>query len=499
MSVSAVQRRITAALLVLGFVVLLVPSQHAEAASRPSKPPGLPKGTPKPKFPERPSDAPEEKLAPTPVAETSDAEWQRLAEKAQREGTVRLIVSLDATAKPEGELSAAQRSAQRARIDAEADAVLEALEDSKVDHVRDFEIVPFMAMRVDVEGLEELRRSPNVSAVSEDRQISVEDGALQGRSGNRSLAAWWDLGRTNTQTAWNNGYDGRGQTVAVIDTGVQSSHPWLAGKVVAEGCYLAYSRCPNGYASQVGAGAAAPCTFHEDCAHGTHVAGTAAGIYGVARYASIMPVQVFYQHPTSGTPTYAESDVLWAMKHVYDRRGMYRIASVNLSLGDHTNRAGYCDERASSSSFYAWANALRSVGIATVVASGNDGYSGGMNAPACNSNVVSVGNTTVDELGYDAVYTGSNASTALTLLAPGTSICGPVPTNGSGCGWTGTSMAAPHVAGAIASLKQLRPGATVSSEVTALQQSGVGVYDNWAGITRSRIDVWGALGYLYWH
>jgi hypothetical protein len=60
-------------------------------------------------------------------------------------------------------------------------------------------------------------------------------------------------------------------------------------------------------------------------------------------------------------------------------------------------------------------------------------------------------------------------------------------------------VAAPHVAGAIASLKQLRPGATVTSEITALQQSGVGVYDDWAGITRSRINVWNAIVYLYNH
>jgi subtilisin family serine protease len=491
----SVSRRIAAALMALGFV--LAPAPLAGAA--PKKPPGVPKGAPKPKFPQQRTPTPEEKLAPTPAAETTDAEWDRLAAKAERAGTVRVIVSLATTAKPEGDLTAAQRSAQRARIDEKADAVLETLEDSKVDRVKDFEVIPFMAMRVDAEGLEELRASADVTAVSEDRQVSADEGALQGRSDNASLAQWWDLGRTSTQTAWNNGYDGRGKTVAVIDTGVQSNHSWLSGKIVAEGCYLSNSRCPNGYWSQTGAGAAAPCTFDTLCSHGTHVASTAAGIYGVARSASIMPIQVFYEHPYDGTPTYAESDLLWAMKHVYDRRNSYSIASVNLSLGDHQGWMGACDDRASSSSFYAWANALRSVGIATVVASGNDGYYNGMNAPACNSNVISVGNTTLDWYGNDSVNFSSNASAGLTLLAPGTSICGAVTGNGSNCGYTGTSMAAPHVAGAIASLKQLRPGATVTSEITALQQSGVGVYDDWAGITRSRINVWNAVVYLYNH
>jgi hypothetical protein len=60
-------------------------------------------------------------------------------------------------------------------------------------------------------------------------------------------------------------------------------------------------------------------------------------------------------------------------------------------------------------------------------------------------------------------------------------------------------MAAPHVTGAFAALKQLRPWTTVSSSLTALQASGQPVTDSRNGVTRSRIDTWNALVYLYNH
>ena len=81
---------------------------------------------------------------------------------------------------------------------------------------------------------------------------------------------------------WEQGVDGSGTMIAVLDTGVDSAHPFLAGKVVEEACYstsqpgLSQSLCPSGANEQIGAGAATPCTL-TGCEHGTHVAGIAAG------------------------------------------------------------------------------------------------------------------------------------------------------------------------------------------------------------------------------
>ena len=60
-------------------------------------------------------------------------------------------------------------------------------------------------------------------------------------------------------------------------------------------------------------------------------------------------------------------------------------------------------------------------------------------------------------------------------------------------------MAAPHVAGAFAMLKQLRPTASVSSSLTALQASGRSIYDSVSGVSKPRINVWSALTYLHNH
>src|SRR5205085_6750012 len=131
---------------------------------------------------------------------------------------------------------------------------------------------------------------------------------------------------------------------------------------------------------------------------------------------------------------------------------------------------GYCDS--TSSLLTTYINRLKAdYQIPVVVSSGNDNSSTLVGSPACNSNAISVGNTTLTEAGADAVLGnvagGSNSNATLDLLAPGTDICSAVPAvavlddygpvDGWACGWYGTSMAAPHVAGAIAILIQKRP------------------------------------------
>jgi subtilisin family serine protease len=287
----------------------------------------------------------------------------------------------------------------------------------------------------------------------------------------------------------------------------------LAGKVVSEACFATNANgtgaCPNGSTQQYGVGAAAPCRFSYDCAHGTHTAHTAAGAYGVASGASIVAVQIFHCCGGTGRPTYFESDLVWALSYVYSLRSTYRIPAVNMSIGGGLY-SGYCDNvsvdgTADPSYVTGWLNALRNVGIAPVVATGNNNSSTQMGSPGCITTAVSVGNTTLDPSSNDAVFAGvaggSNSNSTLDLLAPGTDICSAVPVSletdgnadGIECGWIGTSMAAPHVAGAMAVLRQRKPLASVDQLQYALASGGTTVFDSRNGVSRSRINVWAAL------
>jgi serine protease len=138
---------------------------------------------------------------------------------------------------------------------------------------------------------------------------------------------------------------------------------------------------------------------------------------------------------------------------------------------------------------------LRAANIATVVASGNEGFTDGLSEPACVSSAISVGNTTKS----DTVNPNSNSASFLSLLAPGTSIVSSVPSFPGVAQLTGTSMAAPHVAGSFALLRQAKPSASVSEILAALQKTGVPIRDPRNGITQSRIDVEAALDVLSSH
>jgi hypothetical protein len=149
-----------------------------------------------------------------------------------------------------------------------------------------------------------------------------------------------------------------------------------------------------------------------------------------------------------------------------------------MSLGDYSyaysSRAS-CD--ADNAARKAAIDNLRSIDIATVASSGN-GYSSGVSAPACISSAVGVGATDDD----DHVLSFSNVAPFLDLMAPGGAITSSVPGGGT-ASFDGTSMAAPHVAGAWAVLKQASPSATVSDLLALLRGTATPVringYDLW--------------------
>lgn len=439
--------------------------------------------------------------------------------KAAEAGVVRVIVGVRAAFAPEGELAESEKIKQRKDIAYAQDAVLSNMPSlaSRYHTVKLFDIIPFIAMEVNGAELDALSRMPEVTLIEEDRLAKATLAQSVPLIGGVSGAF--------------GGYTGSGQTVAILDTGVDKTHPALSGRVVSEACYstnATYSDvqvnsiCPGGAAESTVSGAALPyssgvCPAGE-CDHGTHVAGIAASSEGVARGAQLIAVQVFSRiddltadkSVCGGVSTCVmsfTSDQLLGLERVNALRTTYNISSVNMSLGGgrYYNQST-CD--AANPSLKAIIDTLRSNGIATVISSGNSGYIDSTGSPGCISSAVSVG-ATWDASGYtndcdgnnlglssvDEIACYSNSASFLNLLAPGSLINSSIPSGGY-ANYQGTSMAAPHVAGAWAVLKQKTPTASVDQVLAALNATGVPIIDPRNGITKPRIKLDSAVSYL---
>lgn len=430
------------------------------------------------------------------------AQIQALLTKAQTDGSVRVIVGLRLPRpfRPEGELKQSAIEAQRQAIQAAQQALIDSLAPYRPEVYARFQFIPYLALRADESTLRAMVGSPLVTGITEDAPLPpLLESSIP------------IIGADNV---WEAGYEGAGWAVAVLDTGVQWDHSFFGGsaasRVVSEACYsnaggggAGVTLCPNGLASQTTGHASDPTTANcldggtNICTHGTHVAGIVAGsgtaYSGVAKSASLIGVQVFTRFNSDATCGVGQSpcvlsyisDQILGLQRVYDLRGSYNIAAVNMSLGGgkYTDaQQALCDS--DNASTKAVIDTLRSVGIATIIASGNDGYTDGISAPGCISTAIGVGATT----DADTVASFSNSSNLVDLLAPGVSIDSSIPPN-TFDNYQGTSMATPHVAGAWALLKSVAPTATIDNVLAALQSTGVPVTDTRNGVTKRRIQV----------
>ncbi len=239
-------------------------------------------------------------------------------------------------------------------------------------------------MKPTAPALEELVASDHVVRVMEDRQefLQVTDTVPL-------------IGATELI---NQGIDGHGYAVAVLDTGVESTHPFLGGRVVAEACFSStvpgqtQSLCPNGADEQVGPGAASYCPTQITTVANTvlMLPAPAAGLSnidsGVAPGANIVAVQVFSE-VTDGCPPGVDgcittwvSDTIRALEWVHTVAAEHNIAVVNLSIGGNS----FTDQATCDSEQFARKYAidqLLSAGVITVAASGNEATKSAMGAP----------------------------------------------------------------------------------------------------------------------
>jgi subtilisin family serine protease len=462
-------------------------------------------------------------LASKGLAQT-DALWLKASEAAeitaiaQQNGHVRVIVLFDSPIPP-GQLKPDPGSVAnaKAQVAAARDAIVSWHFGSATSPAQGqgfdrglsrFQVTPGFAVNVSPSELQALANDPRVARINYDRVLRtnlIDSVPLIGMT-----------------AAYTQGATGAGQAVAVLDTGVKSDHEFLFGKVVAEACFsnafpsaTSVSLCPNTTQSQTGPGSANAETFNclngssNLCLHGTHVAGIAAGLNtdqqageppnGVAKEAKIFAIQIFTKFTTTGecTPDPAPcigswvSDQIHGLDYVFSNinlGGGNVVASVNMSLGGGLF-SGTCDTGQGSSQKPA-IDALRGAGVLTAVASGNDGSKNQISTPACISTAVAVGATTKG----DQISSFSNISSTVDLLAPGESIQSSVPqlvVGGNNNTTTylfasGTSMAAPHVAGAIAAMRSACPSATADAIENALKSTGTPILDSRPGGTQTK-------------
>ena len=419
-----------------------------------------------------------------------------LISKVQAEGKLPVIVRLRDADMPFGffaDTSAARPEVIKGLQSAVVAEVIAHTARNEADlHVKHFSIVPGMALLADPETLEALLEIPNVVDIVEDIAVPpVLDVSVP------LIGAGLDGSF--------DGYTGDGWAVAILDTGVDKTHPFLSGKVVSEACYSNYydggtSVCPGGVKQSTAVGSGVNCAVSSACSHGTHVAGIAAGsnatFSGVAKDADIIAIQVFTRIDDTAqcggsAPCVLSytSDQILGLERVYALRNTFKIASANMSLSGGSSAAP-CNTATQKPII----DILRAAGIATVIASGNSGLTNAIGSPACIESAVSVGSTT----DADVVSSFTNSAYFLSLLAPGSSINSSVPGT-TYQSWNGTSMAAPHVAGAWAVLKQAKPDASVDEILEALKDTGVPVTDTRVGAgnrVKPRINVAAAVDAL---
>ena len=263
----------------------------------------------------------------------------------------------------------------------------------------------------------ELASDPAIAYIEEDKQLTIHQ------------TIGWGVKSTNAPTVWKSGLTGKGVKVAVIDTGVNTTHPDLE---IQKGIsVVSYTT-----------------SFEDDNGHGTNVAGILAakdndiGIIGMAPDVELYVVKAFDSNG-DGYHSHLIKGIEWAVNEGVD--------IINLSVGS----------KAYSIGLLAATNDAYKKGVIIVAAAGNGGNAEGqgnkVEFPAAFESTIAV--AAIDKNDRRASFSATGPQ--VEVAAPGVRIL----TTSIGGGYeynSGTSMAVPHVSGHLALLKEAYPKLTAS-------------------------------------
>jgi subtilisin family serine protease/WD40 repeat protein len=310
-----------------------------------------------------------------------------------------------------------------------------------------------LALRTSAKKIKEMANDPRVEQIIENKTVqlpNLEKNLTSVKNTTETYA--WGVAKINAQRAWYGlGTTGKDIKVAVIDTGIQADHPDLDGRVIAWADFI------NGQQKSA----------YDDEGHGTHVAGSIAGngadgiITGVAPDVLLMGAKVL-DHEGKGTNQTVLSGLQWAAENDAD--------IINLSLSG-----------AQTDAYNAIFVDLHALGIIPVVAAGNSGPEPStIGSPGSHPLALTIGATDLDDLVAPFSSRGPVQTETGEILikpdivAPGVDIISTWKDGGYAVG-SGTSMAAPHTAGAVALIKEAFPNASFNDIKSLLTVNSVGL------------------------
>lgn len=283
----------------------------------------------------------------------------------------------------------------------------------------------------------------------------------------------WSLQSISAYQAWKYGTGSKDVVVAIIDSGIDLTHQDLIdnlwtnpGEIDGDGI----DNEGNGYVDDIHGWNFNNNTnnVQDNYGHGTHIAGiigaeggNGLGVAGINWNVSLMALKFMDDKGVGDTGGAVRAmDYISMMKNTYG----VNVVVANASWGGLT---GF------SNMLYGAINRLNDAGVVLTVAAGNSGSDNDITLryPSCydSNNIISVGALSK----YDGVslvgFSNYGAST-VDLAAPGSVVLSTIPWNNYGY-MSGTSMAAPMVAGAVALLKSIKPSLTVSEVKNAIFSS----------------------------